>query len=921
MGKEQNKFKLCKFVPAVFLALLLLLAGGCGSETAGQHTEPFETLADFNGKTVGTLTGAAYEQLLEPDCEGLTWNYYDDLATMIAALQKGDIEALVLDSPVAELAAAQYPRELAVFPEVISACDFSMILQKGGDLTEPVSQVIRELKADGTLDALKKKWFSGDEEHMRIDWSQYNVSKRKGGVLRYAFDPSTMPMVYIGDDGEPSGLETELVLMAADRLDMGVEFINTKASSLMMYVQQGQADIGACCLVITEERLESMDFCESYYSGGVVFLCRKDTVSERILENASAHPAGLTEEETAPGIFDSLWSSFEKTFIRESRWKFIADGLLVTLRISVFAGILGTALGFLLCLCLRSRMRVLSFLAGTFSKLIQGIPSLVVLMITYFIVFGAVKIDPVLVGIIAFSVLFAVSVSGILNTGIESVDRGQREAAVSLGFGKAGAFRRIVIPQAIRHVLPLYKSEFVTMMKLTSIVGYISIEDLTKAGDIIRSRTYEAFFSLIATAVIYFILSFVIAFCIEKIEAALNSKRRPGKYPRGVRREKGTEIMQAKNEPGKVIPNSCGENGELIRIEHLRKEYSGAKPLQDVNAVINRGEIITVIGPSGTGKSTLMRCINRLEAPTGGRIVAFGEDTGSRKTDLRLLRRRMGMVFQSFNLFGHLTVIENVILAPAVLKGISRQQAYDNGMRLLRMVGMAEKALNYPDELSGGQKQRVAIARTLAMEPEMVLFDEPTSALDPTMVGEVLSVMKRLAPEGLTMMIVTHEMRFAREISTRIFYMDEGVIYEEGTPEEIFEHPKREKTRAFVRQLKTLALRIESPDYDFIGMSESIRQFGEKNLLTRRQAENLRRAFEEIAAQNLIPAGNPEYPIAISVEYSEKENRLEMRFVWTGGRYNPMEEGDALSLLLVKAAAKEYKYEFADRENRLILFF
>ncbi|MDO4317743.1 MAG: ABC transporter permease subunit [Lachnospiraceae bacterium] len=917
---RRNHFKTQRYAIALLLGFLLLFAGGCSAGNTDKTEAQLGTLADFNGKNVGTLTGAAYEELMAGEYENLNWSYYDDLATMIAALKKGDVTALVLDSPVAELAAAQFPRELAVFPEVISNYDFSMLLKKDSALTEPVSEVIRELKADGTLDSLKEKWFSGDEERMRIDWSQYDTSERAGGTLRYAFDPSTMPMVYIGDDGKASGLETELALIIADRLDMGVEFINTKTVSLMMYVQQGRADIGASCYMITEERLEVMDFCESYYSGGTVFLCRRGTISEELLANSTG--AAAADDGTGlGGFFAGLKESFEKTFIRGSRWKLIANGLLVTLEISVFAGILGTVLGFLLCLCLRSRARVLSFLAKAFSKLMQGIPSLVVLMITYFVIFGSVQISPVLVAVIAFSVLFAVSVSGILNTGIEAVDKGQWEAAIALGFGNAGAFGRIILPQAVRHVLPLYKSELVTMVKLTSIVGYISIEDLTKAGDIIRSRTYEAFFPLLTTAVIYFILSSLIVFGIGRMEVVIDPKRRARKYPRGIRAEGSPEDSRTEETTEKAIPDSLPKSSELIRMEHLKKEYPNAKPLQDVNTVIKRGEVITIIGPSGTGKSTLMRCVNRLESPTDGKIFVFGKDTGNRKTDLRLLRRRMGMVFQSFNLFGHLTVIENVILAPTVLKGMSKQQAYENGIQLLRMVGMAEKALNYPDELSGGQKQRVAIARTLAMNPEIVLFDEPTSALDPTMVGEVLSVMKRLASEGLTMMIVTHEMRFARDVSTRIFYMDEGVIYEEGTPEEIFERPKKDKTRAFVRQLKTLTLTLASSDYDFIRMSESIRQFGEKNLLSRRQIENLRRVFEEIIAQNVVPAGAPEYPISISVEYSEKESRLEMRLAWNGRQYNPMKEGDELSLMLVRAAVKEYAYDFADEKNRLVLEF
>ena len=236
------------------------------------------------------------------------------------------------------------------------------------------------------------------------------------------------------------------------------------------------------------------------------------------------------------------------------------------------------------------------------------------------------------------------------------------------------------------------------------------------------------------------------------------------------------------------------------------------------------------------------------------------------------------MVFQQFNLFGHLTVIENLMLAPTLIKGLDRQTAYERGMGLLRSVGMAEKALSYPDELSGGQQQRVAIARTLAMEPEVVLFDEPTSALDPAMVGEVLAVMRQLASRGLTMLIVTHEMKFARDVSTRVFYMDEGVVYEDGPPEQVFANPRREKTRAFVHRLKLLQFEIDGPNYDFIATTEALQRFGEKNLLPRRQLDNLHRAFEEICAANIIPHSGEGYVLRVGVEYSEETGRVLMRF-------------------------------------------
>lgn len=241
----------------------------------------------------------------------------------------------------------------------------------------------------------------------------------------------------------------------------------------------------------------------------------------------------------------------------------------------------------------------------------------------------------------------------------------------------------------------------------------------------------------------------------------------------------------------------------LITIEHLRKEYADVTPLKDVCASISEGEVISIIGPSGTGKTTLLRCLNRLEAPTSGRVTLEGQDITDPKCDLARVRRKMGMVFQSFNLFQNLDVIENVMAGPVKLLKMPKKEARAKALQLLERVGVADKAASFPDELSGGQQQRVAIARAIAMDPKVLLFDEPTSALDPAMKEEVLSVIRSLAGDGRTMLIVTHELRFAKEVSDRVFYMDEGVICEEGTPAQIFDDPQKEKTRAFISKLSS----------------------------------------------------------------------------------------------------------------------
>ena len=239
----------------------------------------------------------------------------------------------------------------------------------------------------------------------------------------------------------------------------------------------------------------------------------------------------------------------------------------------------------------------------------------------------------------------------------------------------------------------------------------------------------------------------------------------------------------------------------MIKVNNLNKKFGTLHVLKGINTDIKKGEVVAVIGPSGSGKSTFLRCLNLLETPTDGEIIFEGTNITSKDSDINKLRQKMGMVFQQFNLFPHLTILENITLAPKKLKKMSNDQAEKIAYDLLERVGLRDKAKDYPSSLSGGQKQRIAIARALAMSPDVMLFDEPTSALDPEMVGEVLEVMKSLALEGMTMVVVTHEMGFAKEVGDRVLFMDEGIIMEEGTPAELFASPKNERTKNFLSKV------------------------------------------------------------------------------------------------------------------------
>ncbi len=242
-------------------------------------------------------------------------------------------------------------------------------------------------------------------------------------------------------------------------------------------------------------------------------------------------------------------------------------------------------------------------------------------------------------------------------------------------------------------------------------------------------------------------------------------------------------------------------NNNLIEVKNLKIHFGDLQVLKDVSLDVKQGEKIVIIGPSGSGKSTFLRCLNRLENPTDGKIFFEGKELTAPKVDLDTCRQKMGMVFQHFNLFPHLTVMENITLAPITLKLKTKEEAEAEAMKLLERIGLPEKANAYPSTLSGGQKQRIAIVRSLAMHPDVMLFDEPTSALDPEMVGEVLDVMKNLAKEGMTMLVVTHEMGFAKEVADRVLFMNGGYIEEEGTPEDIFQHPKNERLQQFLKSV------------------------------------------------------------------------------------------------------------------------
>jgi len=349
----------------------------------------------------------------------------------------------------------------------------------------------------------------------------------------------------------------------------------------------------------------------------------------------------------------------------------------------------------------------------------------------------------------------------------------------------------------------------------------------------------------------------------------------------------------------------------MIEIKHLKKTYGDLAVLKDINATINKGEIISVIGPSGTGKSTFLRCLNLMEYPDSGEIIIDGKNILDKDVNIPKLRTKMGMVFQQFNLFPHLTVIENIMVAPIKLLKTDKKTAKTKALELLKLVGLENKAYALPTELSGGQQQRVAIARTLAMNPEIILFDEPTSALDPTMVDEVLNVIAELAKTGITMVIVTHEMRFAKNISTRIFYMDEGIVYEQGTPQDIFDNPKNIKTIAFIRRIDSEYFKLNRNDFDPMHHKAQVDAWVKRNNISDENREKAILIVKTLLRKILFPIIEE---LDFYIGKSKETGNTGIAVAWNGEFKNPLDE-DNENTQLIKSLSSKIMFD-KDEYNR-----
>lgn len=521
---------------------------------------------------------------------------------------------------------------------------------------------------------------------------------------------------------------------------------------------------------------------------------------------------------------------------------FLWQGALVAVQITALAMSIGLVLGLGLALMRLSHLWPVKAAAWVYIWIVRGTPQLLQLVFIFdALPLIGLRFDNFTAAVIGFSLNQAAFSAEIIRGGILSVSRNQSIAAASFGMGKALTLRRIILPQAMRAILPGITNDTIGMIKLTSVASIIFVNELTFRAQQIVGQNFRFFTVFAAAAAIYLLLTSVISIVQYYLERHYDLERdRPAKGTSVWQRGFGFDLFRkpesdmpaetvlvsaadrpaappAKAKRDKVpfaeilspADNSAGQGQDFVTFQDVHKRYGNREILRGVDFAINRGEVVAIMGPSGSGKSTLLRLINHLEAMDEGEIKVGGRHIGYMMSNGRLkpvknlaharAESKIGMVFQHFNLFNHLTAKENVTEAPVRVHGMQQKQADQLAEKLLASVGLEAHFDHLPHRLSGGQQQRVAIARALAISPQLMLFDEPTSALDPELVGEVLNVMRGLADAGMTMVVVTHEVRFARDVADRVVFMDDGRIVEQGPPAVVIDNPSNERTKRFMR--------------------------------------------------------------------------------------------------------------------------
>ncbi len=508
------------YILSCLLVLLCMLPTAASAETSGEdRPDPADLrtitcIEDFNaeGVTMGCVTGMIIDQYYEKYMPKADIIYFNTVTDLLFATQNGQVDGFLDDGPVAKYLASHTeglkyldeqvgdPLETAF---IVGSSEFDKTLQKN------FNAFIGKVKADGSMDDMVDLWSGTDEERQVLEYP----TEGPNGTIKLAIYAESAPSCYI-KNGQPVGFEMDLLCRFSKEYGYKLDIKIVDFAGMLSGVTSGVYDMGAGFISVTEERKQSLTFTEPYLSSYPLFLVR-DTVEEK-------------------SFFAGLGESFKRTFIVERRWKLIVQGVLTTLEISVFAALFGTLLGFILCMLRRMNNKLIHGFTTVYIRILQGTPVLVLLMILFYLVLAKSGISGTVVAIIAFSLNFAAYVCEMFRTGIDSVDRGQSEAALALGYTKSQTFFKIILPQAAMHFLPVYKGEFISLVKMTSVVGYIAVQDLTKMSDIIRSRTYEAFFPLIASAVIYFLLAALLTSILTAIEIKVRPDRK-NRMPKGVK--------------------------------------------------------------------------------------------------------------------------------------------------------------------------------------------------------------------------------------------------------------------------------------------------------------------------------------------------------------------------------------------------
>lgn len=833
------------------LTVLALVVSAVFSSCSQSESKVVKCIDDLKDAKIGILAGSTTDIIVSEMYDEKQIMRFNVGPDMFMALDAGKVDALIDENMGWPMISMNYPHfEYFDFPahEDVGIC-IGVTCEKK-DLYDQFNAFIDSLMEVGACEELFAKWSTREGVLGEVEMERSNGT---GEPIRVSTSADYAPFTFIYKN-KVTGFEPELVEMFAKSRNRQVEYSVVDFPAVIPHVKQGLSDIACAALSETDDRGGNLLFTSSYTKSHTICVV-----------NPKANTKGAAGFSIG-GMWESLKQSFVNNLVKEDRYMMVVDGLYVTLVITILSVLIATLLGALLCWMHMNRRKWLSRFANAYVELMRGMPVLVLLMLMFYVILVPMKLSGTVVAIVTFSLYSSAYFCEMFRTAISSIDRGQTEAGLALGFSPLQTFIYIILPQTVRAVMPIYTGEVVAMLKGTSVVGYIAVADLTKAGDLIRSRTFDAFFPLIVVSIIYFALAWLIGFALRRLT---KQKAKMVNLDEKVDAKATTDTTAA------VSANvQEDENKEtLIAVKHLKKTYSnGLQVLRDVNTEIKRGDVISIIGPSGTGKSTFLRCMNQLEKATGGCIEIEGENILDKNADLSRLRQKMGMVFQSFNLFNGMTILDNITLAPVKLLGKSKEDARGEALALLDTVGLRSKANHYPDQLSGGQKQRIAIARALAMEPKILLFDEPTSALDPSMVSEVLTVIHSLAQKGMTMLVVTHEMRFARDISSRIFYMDEGVIYEEGTPSQIFEHPEKKNTKVFINRIRECRYTVVK-DNDFHGMMGRFMNFCQRNCFSLQTINSIYHVIEEL----LLIIGNQEN-MDIVLAYSEKTAQIGVQF-------------------------------------------